>query len=40
MSVLFSSVLAALTLTAGKTGVVIDKDAPKAVLFAAEGVEE
>ena len=36
MSMLFSSVLAALALTAGKTDVVIEKDAPKTVLFAAE----
>ena len=35
MSMLFSSVLAALALTAGKTDVVIEKDAPKTVLFAA-----
>ena len=36
MSMLFSSVLAALALTAGKTDVVIEKDAPKTVLFAVE----
>ena len=36
MSMLFSSVLAALALTAGKTDVVIEKDAPKTILFAAE----
>ena len=36
MHMLFSSILTALALTAGKTDVVIDKDAPKSVRFAAE----
>jgi len=36
MSMLFSAVLAALTLTAGKTDVVMDRTAPKSVRFAAE----